>query len=281
MVNHANDFQSLTIPTPARIFAASGQVPVSDRQHQAAENIFRRRTFPRAAQGANVPPIHEQQGNSDVAEIILVRHGQANAQATDEASYDRLSDLGRQQADWLGVHMRTTNPHFDRVLTGTLSRQADTARGMGYEITTQDPRLNELSYFSLAHALEDQHGIPAPRDATEFATHLPQVIDHWTRNRLEGVPERFDAFTDRITAALDEACHMPGRTLIVTSGGVIGMALRHTLGLENGGMAKIMLQIMNSSVHRLEYVHDMLMLGAFNATPHLDSPDRAHARTFV
>ena len=38
---------------------------------------------------------------------------------------------------------------------------------------------------------------------------------------------------------------------------------------------------MNASLHRLEYVHDMLMVGAFNATPHLDAPDRAHARTFI
>ena len=68
---------------------------------------------------------------------------------------------------------------------------------------------------------------------------------------------------------------------MVTSGGVIGMAMRHALGLSNGGMAKIMLQIMNTSLNRLEYVHDTLMVGTFNATPHLDTPDRAHARTFV
>jgi hypothetical protein len=42
-----------------------------------------------------------------------------------------------------------------------------------------------------------------------------------------------------------------------------------------------MLQVMNSSVHRLEYVHGQLMLGSFNATPHLDIPGREHARTFV
>ena len=216
-----------------------------------------------------------------MAEIILVRHGQANSHATDDASYDRLSDLGREQAGWLGAHLRDTNPHFDRVITGTLSRQADTARAMGYEITEQDARLNELTYFALARALEDQHGVPAPRDAMEFAKYLPQVIDHWTQDRLDGVPERFGEFSARTTQIIDEIARMPGRTLVVTSGGVIGMTVRHTLGLQNGGMAKIMLQIMNSSLHRLEYVHDMLMLGAFNATPHLDAPDRAHARTFV
>ena len=70
-----------------------------------------------------------------MTEIILVRHGQANSHAKDEASYDRLSDLGRQQATWLGDHMRRTNPHFDHVVTGTLTRQADTARAMGFDIT--------------------------------------------------------------------------------------------------------------------------------------------------
>lgn len=216
-----------------------------------------------------------------MAEIILVRHGQANSHATDEESYDRLSDLGREQARWLGAHLAATNPRFDRVITGTLTRQADTASAMGYDISDRDARLNELSYFALANALEAQHGIPAPRDPTEFATHLPQVIDHWTRGTLEDIPESYDAFAARVTGLIDETCQAGGRVLIVTSGGVIGMVMRHALGLENSGMARIMLQTMNSSLHRLEYVHDMLMVGAFNTTPHLDAPDRAHARTYV
>ena len=68
-----------------------------------------------------------------MAELILVRHGQANSHATDEASYDKLSDLGHTQARWLGEHMRATNPHFDHVITGTLRRQKETAVGMGYD----------------------------------------------------------------------------------------------------------------------------------------------------
>ena len=216
-----------------------------------------------------------------MAEIILVRHGQAMSHATDEAGYDRLSDLGREQARWLGAHLRTTEPHFDRVVTGTMTRQADTARLMGYDITMQDPCLNELSYFALARAVEDQHGLPAPAEAAEFARYLPQVIGHWAAGHLSGVPETFDSFAARVTDTVEALCAQPGRTLIVTSGGVIGMVMRHALGLENGGMAKLMLQIRNSSLHRLEYVHDMLMVGAFNATPHLDAPDRAHARTFI
>lgn len=216
-----------------------------------------------------------------MTEIILVRHGQANSHAADEAGYDRLSDLGREQAGWLGAHLRRTNPHFDRVVTGTLSRQAETARAMGYDVTDRDARLNELTYFDLARAVEHQFGLPSPRDATEFARYLPEVINYWAEDRLTDVPETFDSFSTRVTALLEEISGAHGRVLLVTSGGVIGMALRNVLRLDNAGMAKVMLQIMNSSLHRLHFVHDQLMLGTFNATPHLDDPGRAHARTFI
>lgn len=216
-----------------------------------------------------------------MAEIILVRHGQANSHATDEASYDKLSDLGHQQAAWLGEHLSTTNPHFDQILTGTLHRQADTARSMGYEITRQDSRLDELSYFSIAQAMQDQLGIPVPDSPQAYASHLPQLLDHWERDQITDVPERFDQFSERVQDMLDALCAMQGRILVVTSGGIIGMIMRHALALHNGATARIMLQIMNSSLHRLEHVHDQLMVGTFNATPHLDPPERAHARTYV
>ncbi len=216
-----------------------------------------------------------------MAELILVRHGQANSHATDEASYDKLSDLGHEQARWLGEHMRTTNPHFDRVITGTLRRQKETAAGMGYADTQVDARLDELQYWAMAAALEAEHGVPSPQDPTEFAAHLPQMIEHWAAGTVKSVPEPFSAFYARTTGLIEEVCEGHGRVLLVTSGGVIGAIVRHVLGLNDTGMAKVMLQVMNSSVHRLEYVHDTLMLGSFNATPHLDIPGREHARTFV
>ena len=216
-----------------------------------------------------------------MAELILVRHGQANSHATDEASYDKLSDLGHTQARWLGEHMRATNPHFDHVITGTLRRQKETAAGMGYDKTRIDGRLDELQYFAMAAALEAEHGIVTPTDPTEFASHLPKMIGYWAADKVTSVPERFADFHARTTGLIEEVCQGHGRVLLVTSGGVIGTILRHVLHLSDDGMAKIMLQVMNSSVHRLEYVHGQLMLGSFNATPHLDIPGREHARTFV
>ncbi|WP_308446184.1 histidine phosphatase family protein [Roseovarius pelagicus] len=152
---------------------------------------------------------------------------------------------------------------------------------MGYTPDHQDERLNELTYFDLAQAMERQYGVPAPTTAREFARHLPEVIDHWAAGRLDAVPETFDGFHRRVTGLIEELCGQHGRVLVVTSGGVIGMVLRHVLTLDNAGMAHVMLQTMNSSLHRLSYVHERLMLATFNATPHLDAPDRAHARTFI
>jgi broad specificity phosphatase PhoE len=216
-----------------------------------------------------------------MTEIILIRHGQANSGASDEAGYDRLSELGHRQAEWLGAWLNATDPHFDRIITGTLTRQRQTAAAMGYISTGEDARLNELTYFDLAHAMEAQHGVAAPDTAREFSQYMPQVIAHWAEDRLTGVPETFGSFHTRIIALIDEIAAQHGRSMLVTSGGVIGMVMRHVLGLDTHSMTRMMLRTHNSSVHRIRHVHGQLVLDSFNATPHLDAADRAHARTFI
>ena len=41
-----------------------------------------------------------------MVQIFLVRHGQANSEAKDEISYDKLSSLGKMQAGWLGQYFK-------------------------------------------------------------------------------------------------------------------------------------------------------------------------------
>ncbi|HBT01147.1 MAG TPA: histidine phosphatase family protein, partial [Citreicella sp.] len=109
--------------------------------------------------------------------VTLVRHGQANTHARDEASYDQLSDLGRQQARWLGDHLRATGEVFARAYCGTLERHVETAREMALDLeVVRDPRLNELEYFTMAQLLETQHGVAMPVDREAFVLHLPRVF---------------------------------------------------------------------------------------------------------
>jgi len=212
-----------------------------------------------------------------MGEIILVRHGQANSGATDEESYDRLSDLGHQQSRWLGDYLASREPGFDKVIAGSLRRHRETAAGIGYETPDVDPRLNEMDYFNLGAALQDVHGVPFP-GPEEFAAHVPQVMEAWHKAEIKGV-ETFASFEERVTSVLQEAAQPGVRVLCVTSGGVIGMIMRHLLDLDPRRMAYILLPIMNSSVHRVHVTPQGPILAGFNAVPHLDQADRAHART--
>lgn len=216
-----------------------------------------------------------------MSHITLIRHGQANTGARDELSYDRLSPLGHQQAAWLGDHLRATHSHHPRVYSGTLTRHVETAHGMNVGPATQDPRLNELEYFTLAQLLEDQHGDVIPTDREGFVSHLPRVFSAWKNGEIANPPESFVNFETRVTEALHEISQGPGPALVVTSGGLIAMAMRQFLNLDIEAMARMALAIMNTSMHRLHPIGDQLSPVLFNAVPHLDTPDRHLAQTHL
>ena len=138
-----------------------------------------------------------------MSHITLIRHGQANSEAKDEASYDQLSPLGHQQAQWLGAHLKSTGQPHHRLYTGTLRRHAETADGMETGLTpTRDARLNELEYFTLAAALDKEHGVAMPSEQSEFVHHLPRVFAAWQADEIDGAPERFSEFEGRQTEEL-------------------------------------------------------------------------------
>ena len=217
-----------------------------------------------------------------MSHIVLVRHGQANTGATTEAEYDRLSPLGQQQSTWLGDHLRHKGDVFAHVWTGTLRRHIETADEIGCETprpVIRDPRLNEVEYFSMAQMLDEQHGIALPSSREGFVAHLPCLFRHWQEGRIEGTPESFEAFETRVRDVLDDISAQPGRSLVVTSGGFIGMALRLTLRLDMTAFSNMCLAIQNTSVSSWGSFGGHLALTQFNALPHLDNPDRLFAQT--
>ncbi|WP_323769647.1 histidine phosphatase family protein [Antarctobacter sp.] len=216
--------------------------------------------------------------------ITLVRHGQANSSARDEDSYDRLSDLGWQQARWLGGYFQQTNEKFARTYCGTLRRHVETLEGIAPDslaAPVRDERLNELAYFDMAQRMETQHGIAIPGDREEFIQHMPQLLTLWRDGALDGVPESWTAFETRVTEAMTEIAAGDGRALVVTSGGLIGMAMRVIMDLELKAMAHLCLAIENSSLHRIQPLSTGLAMTQFNALPHLDTPERQHARSHL
>ncbi|MGR3802624.1 histidine phosphatase family protein [Marinibacterium profundimaris] len=216
-----------------------------------------------------------------MSHITLIRHGQANSAARDEESYDKLSPLGHQQARWLGDYLRDAAAHHPRVYCGTLVRHVETAASAGFDDVTRDPRLNEIPYFTLATLLQDQRGLQIPTDREGFVLHLPQVFMAWAMGEIEEVPISFDDYIDGVTTALAEIGGGSGPALVVTSGGLISMVMRGTLGLDMPATARMALAIMNTSMHRIFPIGETMTPVLFNAVPHLEAPDRHHAQTHL
>lgn len=145
----------------------------------------------------------------------------------------------------------------------------------------RDPRLNELEYFTLAQAFEAEHGVAMPQDRAAFLTHLPRMFGAWARGEIAGAPETFESFETRVADVLRELSAGHGPSVAVTSGGVIGMAMRIALRLDIDAFALMCLSIENTSVHRLQMMPSGLALAQFNACPHLEPQERRLSRTHL
>jgi broad specificity phosphatase PhoE len=92
--------------------------------------------------------------------------------------------------------------------------------------------------------------------------------------------ESWADFGTRVHAALSLACDglAPGDdVLVVTSGGVIGRLVADTLGAGADAAIELNLQTRNTGITELVRGRTTSRLLSFNAVPHLERPDRAHA----
>ena len=213
-------------------------------------------------------------------ELWLVRHGQA-AFASDD--YDRLTDLGWQQARWLGEHLAAMETGFDRVASGTLRRQRETAQAIGEHLDMTPGVVPGLEEYS-AHTLLAKAGF-RDRDPSlsrrEHFQRLRSLLLDWSRGEAES-DETWVEFRERVMAAVGQLTGPgKGRVLAAASGGSIAMALTTILELPASQMIEFNLQIRNTGIVRLVFTGQRTYFNMFNAIPHLERPDRRHAETYT
>jgi len=217
-----------------------------------------------------------------LTDLILVRHGQASF-GTDD--YDRLSELGHQQAVWIGAYFRECELTFDHVIEGDLLRHRETREGIARAyppMTAQvDPRFREFDYDSLLTSYLTQTGHTRPTCREDFLDLLPAMFTHWQAGDAGDHLESYDHFSNRVNEAAQSACSHGSKVLIVTSGGVIGALISRILDLSPENTAKLMLSIHNASIHRFTFEQGALRLAQFNGMAHLEGTDRRHAWTYV
>jgi broad specificity phosphatase PhoE len=213
--------------------------------------------------------------------LLLVRHGQASLGT---ANYDQLSEIGRRQARATGVRLARADLVLNRVVSGALIRQRDTALGAMAELGLPesqlhiDERLDEYDHIGIMAV--HSPGITfqmatTPQARQSIQPALDEAIGRWAAADDDtGYPETHRDFIRRVLDALEALTSTPGNTLAVTSGGVIAAMCAQLLGLPVNGWPALARLTVNGSVTKVIAGRTGTHLLSFNDHAHLEG-DRA------
>lgn len=208
--------------------------------------------------------------------LLLVRHGQASFGA---GRYDALSDLGRVQAARLAADLARRGVAYERVVSGDLARQRDTAEAFGREVEI-DPRWNEYQADEiLAHHSDSdvrlEQGQPVSLTPREFQALLDGALLAWIAAGEDSpCAESWPAFAARVQAAIAGAAERA--TLACTSGGVIAAACVARFAAPPEALVAFNRVTVNTGVTKIVRGRSGTSLVSFNEHSHLESPDGAY-----
>lgn len=207
-----------------------------------------------------------------MALVYLARHGQASFGAHD---YDVLSDLGRHQAQVLGAELRRRGVRPNRVLSGTLQRQRDTAQaaldaaGLDPSYET-DERWNEYDH----EAVLQHHGGAPSSAGSGVQSVLDGALDTWAATAQDSpCAESWPDFETRVVNALQDLAARLGRgesAVVFTSGGVIGAICARLLGLTGTAFLGFNRVTVNAALTKIVQGRSGTSLVSFNDHAHFE-----------
>ncbi len=222
--------------------------------------------------------------------VHLVRHAQASFGAED---YDRLSELGLEQARVLGEALRARLPAVDVAVTGSHRRHGETAEACLAVMGLSPPRrvlpgLDEIGQAELLVRLDPRYADRAavgadllarggdPRRA--FQAIYAAAFDRWTGGAHDGeYALSWPDFKRRCAEALAEVLRpLPSSAtaLVFTSGGPISALCAGLLGVPDAGTARLVWSLVNAGVTKLLHGPDGTRLSTFNEHAHFEGARR-------
>jgi len=194
-----------------------------------------------------------------VPKIIFVRHGQAQF---GQANYDKLSEVGHEQAVALGKAIFEQGITIDHWVSGDMVRHAETLRGISQGMRTQvshqivTPDLNEYDFTGQLNARFVGSKAPVGLH-TDRKTHfraLRETLALWQNDKILNPPESWAAFETRLKRAQQTIFGLEGDTiLVVSSGGAISKIVANALGVSHAKQVDLQLQIKNASMSTFIY----------------------------
>jgi broad specificity phosphatase PhoE len=224
-----------------------------------------------------------------MSEVYLVRHGQASFGASD---YDQLSELGYQQAVWLGEYFKENDIQFSHVMQGKLKRHNQTTegihQGLGCQYTSDIlDGLNEFDFENLSRSYlkQDPKAKPdsnAPR--AEFYRLLKKAMFAWMNDDLphDEISETWSMFEQRVRDVQHYILKQPkgSKILAVSSGGAISMFIALAMSMPSEQVINLNMQTKNAGFSRFFVGRDAFHMSSFNNAPHLETPQRQSAVTY-
>lgn len=221
--------------------------------------------------------------------LYLIRHGQASF---GEENYDRLSDLGRSQAEILAEYLVAVQTRFDAIYTGTLERHLQTAEPfvktleerIERPVAKHVPGLNEYQAEAVMRSLIPimVHENPAMkrdvdrmmRSNASFQKVFAAVMTRWVagNDSISDNPS-WREFVKTVFEAVQRIVKTHGRNRTVavfTSGGPISAVTGRVLRLSDMQTMELSWQIMNASITRFRFGPDRMSLSTFNEIGHLE-----------
>ncbi len=203
--------------------------------------------------------------------LLLVRHAQGSFGSED---YDVLSKRGTEQAKALAADLDGRCVQVDRVVSGSLARQRDTAAPIatlsGREVEI-DPRWNEYESDEIVARHAGAGFVSA--SSREFQSTLDGALLAWI---AESGERSWVAFRDRVGAALRElaASLSSGETAVVsTSGGPVAAICVELLSLQPEAFVTFNRVTVNAGVTKVVTGRAGTTLVSFNEHAYLDGPD--------
>jgi broad specificity phosphatase PhoE len=211
--------------------------------------------------------------------VLLVRHGQASWGAAD---YDRLSELGEQQARVLGAALAARGVRPDVVVRGAMRRHGQTMEaavaGAGWTAeVVEDAGWNEFDHQQMLELHPARPGEGEDLTRAEFQQWFTDATRRWTDGRhAEEYDESFDAFGRRVDAALRRTVDRLGprqTALVVTSGGPVSWAAASLLRAGADVWTGLNPVVVNASVTKVVVGRRGATLVSFNDHSHLEAAD--------
>jgi broad specificity phosphatase PhoE len=215
-----------------------------------------------------------------VPSILLIRHAQASFGS---ATYDVLSERGREQVRALLAGLKRRRIVADHVVSGDLRRQRDTAQpyadALGVSVRI-DPRWNEyddrdilVNHSGMLAGLERHPGDPE-LTSQQFQRVLNDALEQWIAAGADGAArEVWPRFRDRITSALDDVARELGKgqtAVVVSSGGAIAAVTAALLGLPDEALIAFNHVSVNTGITKLAVGRSGTFLISSNEHAHLD-----------